>query len=185
MRIDLSGHSFVFPENCACCHGVPDQQLTISASRSSGKRIIRTQTNVWDIPYCSGCLDHVRAAESAGNFARVFTVLSLIIGAFVCYSANIAAGALTGVSALATTILVFRAKLLQAHAMRTTECACVGKAIAYLGWHGTLHRFEVASHRFAADLMVANSRKTCKLMARTAPLPVPGRWHNPAFAGLR
>lgn len=38
-------------------------------------------------------------------------------------------------------------------------CACVGQAVYYLGWHGTVHTFEFRSPRYAALFRQANASK--------------------------
>jgi hypothetical protein len=64
MRVDLSGHTFVYPDECACCGGVPDRELTVWARRSRGTRVIHTETKLWDVPYCTARIEHIRAEIS-------------------------------------------------------------------------------------------------------------------------
>ncbi len=163
MRVDLSGHSFIFPASCACCNGAADQHLTIWASRSSGKRVIRTAANAWDVPYCSGCLAHVSAAESARSLAKVLTLASLAGGALLWFTVDQTIGLIVAILGLAGTVFLHSRQVANAKAGCCADCACVHRAIAYLGWHGTLHQFEVMSPRFAADLMAANARKLVNL----------------------
>jgi len=52
----------------------------VSASKSTGKRVVHTKTNAWDFPYCSDCVRHVRAAEAATALAWTLAVVSVIAG---------------------------------------------------------------------------------------------------------
>jgi hypothetical protein len=79
MQVDVSGHQFVFPTVCACCNGRADTELTVSTSKSTGKRVIRTSSNEWDIPYCKQCVLHVKAVESAKMLTWVLGAFSVVV----------------------------------------------------------------------------------------------------------
>src|SRR5262245_31150848 len=83
MRIDLSGHKFVFPQRCACCGGMPQTTLSASASRSTGKRVVHTTTKSWDFPYCHKCVAHVRAAKGATIVAMIVGIAAVFFGGIV------------------------------------------------------------------------------------------------------
>jgi hypothetical protein len=164
MRIDVSGHSFVFPNRCACCSGTPSTSLPISASRSTGKRVVHTKTNVWDIPYCAQCIAHVKAAENTKLLAWALGIASVVIGVLMAFSNDSPApGFVTGLIGLTLTVVVYRYGMTKARALCSAQCACVGKAVGYLGWHGTLHQFEVSSPSFARDFLTSNERKLVNL----------------------
>src|SRR5258708_35922121 len=103
MRIHVSGHSFVFPPKCACCCGAANAELSISATKSSGKKVVHKKTHVWDVPYCDRCLEHVRAMESAERIARVLGFLSILLGGFLCYFDNLSLGITVGTVAFTGT----------------------------------------------------------------------------------
>ncbi len=52
MEIDLTGRTFVFPNQCACCNRPPNDELIIAAQRSRGRRVVHTTTKTWNVPYC-------------------------------------------------------------------------------------------------------------------------------------
>ncbi len=165
MRVDVSGHHFIFPFQCACCGAAPNGQLAFSASRSWGRRVERTETKAWDVPYCSRCITHVHALEEARSFAKTFTVLSILLSLLVGYVLDpyFYFGIAVGVVAIVGTVMTFGQKLQEARSLQTTSCVNVDKAVAYLGWSGTLHRFEFTSRHFARAFMAANQDKLVNL----------------------
>jgi hypothetical protein len=163
MRIDVSGHSFVFPDECACCGDAADAELGVSATKTSGKRVVHRKTNAWDIPYCGRCVGHVKSAQAARMFALLLGFSSIVVGAFLWYAVNPGIGILGGSVTLLGATLGCSMWMSEARARCSSACVCVGSAVAYLGWHGTLHKFDVKSASFARDFMTANRSKLVNL----------------------
>jgi hypothetical protein len=170
MRVDVSGQRFVFPSECACCGATPDSALTISASRSRGSKVVHTETKSWDVPYCTDCIEHLRASQAAGSFARLFTFLSVLLGVLIGFGVNPYLGAAIGILAVVGTVMVYGKKRDQARAECDANCVNVDAAIAYLGWYGTLHKFEIGSQQFACDFMTANQNKLVNLSSEARSL---------------
>jgi len=162
MRIDVSGQRFIFPNECACCGSTADAQITVSASKQKGKRVIHTTTNTWNIPYCGNCLHHVNAASKASSVAQALVWVSFIGGVLMCF-ANLYVGIGFCLIGLIGTFVIHNNLMTQARAICTHECACVQRAMTYLGWHGTLHQFEIIPQRFAKAFMIANQNKLVNL----------------------
>src|SRR5436309_1326871 len=108
MRVDVSGQQFVFPTTCACCSGTADTELIVSANKSSGKRVVRTSTNAWDIPYCRPCVSHVRAANTAVIVAWVLALFSVAVAALLAWAVSSFLGVPVGVTGLGATALAYR-----------------------------------------------------------------------------
>src|SRR5689334_6738474 len=127
VRISLSAKQLVMPPVCACCGGASTTSVPVSATRVRGKRVIRTTTSTWNFPFCGRCCEHDRAWPKASALeVLVLTILTLGI------------------------YLYFYVKGRQrAMALRAPRCAMPCRAVAYLGWHGTVHELEVASEEFA------------------------------------
>jgi hypothetical protein len=159
----VSGHSFVFPDECACCGRTPDCELTVSSSRSHGTKVVRTETKLWDVPYCTGCVEHIRDDEIAGSFARWSSGLSVLLGLLIGVGAGAYWGAAIGILGIAGTIVVFGQLLRRARAKGDANCVGLCKAVNYLGWSGTLHKFEITSRHFACNFMRANQKKLVNL----------------------
>ena len=100
MRIDASGHNFVFPHKCACCGGAADTELGASATKSSGKRVVHTKTNVWDFPYRSRCVGHVMSAEGTRTVALILGIVSVSFGLFLGFVASATSGVMIGTLAI-------------------------------------------------------------------------------------
>jgi ribosomal protein L28 len=167
MRVDVSGHLFSFPRACACCGAVPDSTLTVSASRSRGSRVVRTEGRSWDFPYCTRCIKHVQRAGTMRMLVRQFIALSVLLGVIVGFSESAYLGFGIGILCVVATVAVgFKLHNLA----RGPGCVDADSSIAYLGWSGTLHQFEIASRRFAFDFMVANRRKLVNLSAEAISL---------------
>jgi uncharacterized tellurite resistance protein B-like protein len=137
VRIDVSAKQLSMPAVCACCGGPSDTIVQNTATRVEGKRVIRTKTSSWNIPYCSTCAAHDRVWPGASAF-EVFVLTILTCGIYLYF-------------------YIQRRK--QALAMCMAGCARPRQAFAYLGWHGTVHQFEVASPVFAQAFLAANAKK--------------------------
>jgi len=186
MRIDVSGRIFAFPHKCACCCAPPDTELSISASRTWGSKVVHTETKSWGVPYCSDCIKHLRSMKAAYAFASWFTVFTVLLGVLIGFRVDLYWGISTGILALISTIAVFGMKLRDARAECGPNCAGANAAIAYLGWSGTLHSFEINSQRFAGDFMTANQRKLVNLtpearalLSSSSPAPTPNVSRSP------
>ena len=155
MRVEASGNQFTFPQQCVCCESEPDRYLTVSASKSSGQRVVRTKTNTWDFPYCSRCLNHIEAANTALKLAGIVIVIVVIIAWSLGGWSGTIFGALGAVGAL-----ILYVKLI-ANANKTLRSSCVGlgKAVGFIGWDGTHQVFEIGSPKYAREFMIANKRK--------------------------
>ena len=144
------------PDVCACCGGRSEGTQRVTATRVEGKRVIRTKTSWWDIPYCGACCAHDREWPAASGLAI------LILTAFTC-----------GIY-----LYFYFQRRQRANAMCMSSCARPQRAIAYLGWHGTVHRFDIVQPIFARAFMVANAKKLVGADPRAqqllaAPPPAP------------
>ena len=180
MHVEVSGQSFAFPPKCACCCAPADSELTVAASKSTGKKVVHTKTNAWDIPYCRHCINHVRALDSARRTSHWLAFFSLVLGSLTAYVANGYLGSSIGVLCLIGTVFARKQMVAQAREKCHSYCASVDRAIVYLGWHGSLHRFDISSNQFAAEFMGANERKLVnlsqqarQLLAATTPAAKP------------
>lgn len=143
------------PAVCACCGGPSDRTVRASATRVEGKRVIRTKTSSWDVPHCSACAAHDDAWPTADGL-EILVLTLLTCGIYLYFYVN---------------------RRRRALALCMASCARPRQAISYLGWHGTVHRFEIASPAFAQAFLAANAKKvvgadaTARQLLDTPPVP--------------
>jgi hypothetical protein len=160
MRVDVSGYKFIFPRQCACCGAIPQTTLTAWASKSTGTRVVHTTSKSWDFPYCNQCTHHVRAARKAVTTSRFMTIVSLVVaGYFYFCTSALDIGLIVGIGGTASAIFTYIYLMAKAKGMCSPHCACVWMAVGYLGWYGTLQKFEFVSSEYALAFMVANQSK--------------------------
>lgn len=157
MIVEVSARKVTVPATCVCCHGHAEGDFSASYTRTSGKRVIRQQTRSWAFPCCHRCLAHVRMWNSAGTIALIVVVVAAIIGVIVGTSSAGAGAGLFALSLPLALVLASRRRR-DARAACGQECAAVGPPVSYLGWDGSLQRFDFASHAYAADFAERNGR---------------------------
>jgi|SRR5579884_732051 len=163
MRVDISGHKFVFPHQCACCSAMPQTTLTASASKSTGKRVIHTTSKSWDFPYCIHCVNHVRVANTATVTTTCTIVVTLIAASYLFFLGALAFGLILGIAGIVGGIFTYNLLMTEAKKMCGPNCTCVQSAVRYIGWYGSCHMFEIASSGYALAFMVANRNKLVNL----------------------
>jgi hypothetical protein len=157
MEVQVSGHKLTFPMQCLCCSRSPDTQFAFTASRTSGKRVVRTQTRSWDVPVCNQCLTHHRARIGSVRVARWMTVLG--IGA-VIFSSGQAVWLVIGFALVAGQFWARWRGMKTVRGFQSGACTCDSfQSTSYLGWSGSVHDFEFGSLPYAVAFMKANRSK--------------------------
>ncbi len=89
VRVEVSARLIRWPDRCACCLGRANTVHETTHTRVTGKKVIRTDSRSWQVPYCTNCLDHVDAASKAKSIttAGAYSVLGcgLLVGAGVAF----------------------------------------------------------------------------------------------------
>lgn len=160
MQVDVSGYRFENPDMCACCGGNPETKMPVTARRKTGKRVVHETTNSYAFPYCTACLEHVKAANTAIAVTVFIVAVFLLAAGYFYFFATISdfaifmiIGAVVG-GAIAYSGLISRAK-----SLCVSNCSCVGCAVEYLGWDGPVQKFEIASQSYALAFRVDNQKK--------------------------
>lgn len=158
MRIALSAKQLGMPPLCACCGSPSITAVPISSTRVEGKRVIRTKTSTWNFPFCGRCCEHDRAWPTTSAL-EVLVLTVLTCGLYLYYYVKQRQRALS---------------------LCAPACAPPRRAVSYLGWHGTVHHFEVASDAFAQAFLATNAKKVVgadatarDLMSRPTPSSPP------------
>jgi hypothetical protein len=159
MKIEVSGHKFNFPHKCACCGATPDTSLPASATRSTGKKVVHTDSKSWDFPYCSRCVKHVQASKSAAVVLSIVVLASVILAVIVGSKSTGSFGLLAVIAGLILAVATYTKLILRAKSICVPSCSTVNVGVKYHGWQGTRHVFEVSSANYSTDFMVANQTK--------------------------
>jgi hypothetical protein len=157
MEVEVSGHKLTFPMQCLCCSRSPDTQLEFSASRTTGKRVVRTQTRGWDVPVCNSCLTHHRARVGSVRAAVFMTV----VGAGVLvFSSGDPIALVVGCALIAGQFWARWRGMKTVRGLQSASCTCDSfRSTRYLGWSGSVHGFEFGSQGYALAFMRANRSK--------------------------
>lgn len=149
-EIQVSARILSAPDPCCCCLGEADSYYEARHTRTTGKKVVRSDTRAWRFPCCSHCRIHVFLASLAplpfalgilGSLAMPFTASTALA---------IVAPLLLGLSVL----LWFLA------GARTHEgCARSRAPVVYDGWSGSIHTFRFANREYAELFARQNGQK--------------------------
>lgn len=78
--LEISAKIINWPPVCACCCQRADTTVPISSTRVTGKKVVKSQTKSWDIPYCRRCLGHTKVAQELLAFSTFVLHRSVLIG---------------------------------------------------------------------------------------------------------
>jgi hypothetical protein len=158
-RFQISANLLTWPRNCACCGGQADSQLRASASRTTGKRVQRTTTSSWEVPYCSRCVRHKSMFDSAKTWLMLGAVAAIIAWIAVVQSASGGAGFIVGSVVFGLSLLPYNAAQARARGHMLPSCCTPAAAVQYLEWHGSFHTFVFNNRAYLDSFLAANDRK--------------------------
>jgi hypothetical protein len=116
--------------------------MPVTATRVTGKRVIKTQSATWQFPYCSRCAAHAAAWPKAADGCT-----SVLLGLCTC-----------GIYLIIAAAERKKAEA-RSRALCGPSCAVPWTAVSYLGWSGTVESFNLDSEVFAFEFMLANSSR--------------------------
>jgi hypothetical protein len=159
LDVYVSARGLTIPQHCVCCGGAPQVEYAAAHTRTSGSRVVRTDTRGWAFPYCTRCVGHAHDRFQAKKYLRWGFIAGLVLGLVVAFgTANFAAALATWLlcavaGAAAATHFRSRAK-----ARCSPDCSTASIAVEYLGWNGTVQGFRFWSHWYAERFALANAR---------------------------
>lgn len=159
-QVQISAKILSWPRSCACCLKQADNELRASASRTTGKRVQRTTTSWWEVPYCSACLSHQARYKGAASIFAGSAVLGLVLWIIVGLAASGGAGAILAFTSFLVGLFLFIAAKQGAEKSMSKTCCSPGSAVKYVEWHGTFHTFVFESETYLHAFLAANDRKT-------------------------
>lgn len=168
--VEVSARILHWPNACACCGGAASTSIPAATIRRRGKRVVRTESKWWRIPYCHDCRAHTRHSHGAIGSFQLASTLALIAGICALLNWNIWAG-FFGVAVIAAAVgAIFTRQSLGASCSR---CVSYSPAVRYLGWYGTIHSFEFDNRDFAEAFIKQNRAKVISVnesrSSRAAP----------------
>jgi hypothetical protein len=130
--------------------GEADTVYDATFTRRSGKKVVHTDTRGWSIPYCSRCLDHINHLRTA-VIALVLGIVAAVgmecIGIWGGYPRVFL---LFAVPFLGLGFWGYYALHTSAKSLATEDCICLGPAVEYHGWSGSVHNLAFRNADYAA-----------------------------------
>jgi hypothetical protein len=162
MQVQVSARTISMPSKCPCCLEAAESSMSISASRTTGKRVVRTTTRGWNVPYCTVCCKHSEVWDT-----RFHGFFLLLLAPIACTAVSMSstpdAGGATflGAVALATILgaLIFTSTGGSARRLCKPTCVGPGRAASYQGWDGTIQSFDFNAPEYAKAFAELNRGK--------------------------
>jgi hypothetical protein len=161
-QLQISAKFLSWPRQCACCGEAADTHIHASASRiTETKRTKRTETQSWEVPYCSKCSNHKTKYEAANNWTIAGLIAWLVVWVFIGNVAGTgAAGFILGGLLFGGSFIPYSQAKNEAAAMMKQSCCTAGTAVQYVGWHGTMHTFVFQNKPYLESFIALNAKKT-------------------------
>jgi hypothetical protein len=175
-RMQVSARLLEWPRFCACCMEPTGDRSGFSATRTTGKRVIRTQTHTWEIPVCRACISHSRHFYAAKRIRRTcFTIAAVLLIPACCLgvgaggSAESGKAALFGLPAIGLVltsgllvtlgIALYVKRMADARTTARPNCCGLGQCAVYEGWSGSVHSFLFCNRDYADRFYFFNRGK--------------------------
>jgi hypothetical protein len=148
--IQVSARLLTFPNLCCCCcENIGVKKYRAKSSRTTGKKVKRTQTNVWEFPICESCSIWVKVQNTA-IYSLTFAIIFAVLGAL---GKNIVMGAIALILFGVWRIVAAKANMLKINA------GCYAPPVKYLGWNGSVHSFNIMNGDYLARFAQLNAGK--------------------------
>jgi serine/threonine protein kinase len=139
--VEVAGADLRWPLHCACCFEAADAAFRVEYTTGGGIFGLFQETQGWDVPYCSQCLEHVRldAGRPGGNLGGALA--GAVIGGGL--------GLLIGLGSAAYSLYGASKYQSQLEALLKPTCVAIGPAVAYRGWYEDTHDFTFLNWSYA------------------------------------
>jgi len=160
IEIKISARIISWPACCACCGQPADSEVEVSHERTTGKKVQKTATKTWRVPYCSACIEHKNDYEAAGS-----ALLLGIAGGAVALAVVLWNGGGLTLSIISAVVCIYIGWHFTKRATKAAEakmhptCATPDVAVKYHGWEGSVHTFEFENADYYEAFSNANKKK--------------------------
>lgn len=155
--INLSANILNFPNLCCCCgQPGPTEKYAAIATRTTGKRVIKTTQKSWSFPICTKCVEWSSIEMNARKLRTGFFVLALLL-LYLLVDAAFAYAAVTFFGA--ALVFFFWRKCREKADTAKPHAECDVRPALYLEWQGTVHKFRLTNSAFTSEFLRLNSKK--------------------------
>ena len=142
-----------WPSLCACCFEGADAYYRAEHTGGDGPFSLFEETQGWDVPYCSQCLEHVRKAADPPRPGLGRLVAGPLAG--VVFGGPV--GLLVGLGAAAATLGQAAHYSSEVQELLKPTCVAIGPVVGYLGWDGDTHAFHFLNRDFTLAFLQDNT----------------------------
>jgi hypothetical protein len=129
--------------------------------------VVNTTSKAWDFPYCARCVEDVRTSAKAGVVAKGVLLAGFILAIGVGVKMPMISSVVILLGGIAASIAVYIKMKAKAKDICVPGCASVRIVVAYSGWQGTRHTFDIDSDSYASKFMIANQSKLVNVAPET------------------
>lgn len=156
-EIKVSANLLVIPKICCCCaEQVGSLSYQARATKTKGKRVIRTQTKSWDFLICDDCSRWINQTAWARTIVKIAVVLFLIGLYFLSTDqteVGIGIASIFGILCWAWLQARKKGREIMPHPN------CRPEPVEYFGWHGTVHSFRFSNPTYVEMFKQGNIKK--------------------------
>ena len=156
-EVKVSARILSFPSICCCCGAYnPQGEFLATATRVTGKRVIRTQSRSWGFPLCTKCEKWMHHNSSLKKSSKWFWKLLAItcISGFLSWIFIASIGVIMATLTLISWIIAAK----KANSIKP-NAICTDPPVIYESWNGSVHTFILSNSNFADCFSKSNEKK--------------------------
>jgi hypothetical protein len=155
-KVSVSARILRSPNMCCCCaRPNPNGKFNAVATRTTGKRVVRTQERSWEFPMCTECIEW-RESVLKGRTVLTFTFVSSALTFYVGLENLLLFLVCLGCSIGLAVLFYFIDK--NSDKIKISTATSVTPAV-YHEWNGSVHYFSLSNKEFHEQFCSANQSK--------------------------
>jgi serine/threonine protein kinase len=147
--VEVTGADLRWPSRCVCCFEASDTALRVEHTTGGGFLGLFQETQGWDVPHCSQCVEHItlESKRPGGNLGGA--VAGMVIGGPL--------GLLVGLGSAAYSIYGAAKHQSTLESLLKPSCVSVGPAVAYRDRYQETHAFTFLNWSYADAFLRENA----------------------------